>query len=92
MTLKQFYSRLHALKAVNLITKVHDQKRHQLTSLGLIVHKCLQLMDKGISLEWELNTVDTVKHSNATIEHKDKLFNTLITYEPIRSIIGEGMI
>jgi DNA-binding HxlR family transcriptional regulator len=85
MTRKQFYSRLSNLKKSHLITRkeVKIKKGHgqyEPTSLGLVIHRALQLIDKGTSLGWALNAYDAVIHQqkDVSVEDKRRVLDSLV--------------
>jgi len=87
MSPKMYYTALTKLKKANLIIKHKGYNKYALTSLGKIVCKSLQVINKSIELEWALNAIDAISLTNREINARDKIVQVLIADEDIRNII-----
>jgi hypothetical protein len=86
ITLKEYYSRMSYLREAGLIGK-HDAT-YFLTSFGKIVYESVCLIEKAVSSDWKLKTIDSIKKSKE-LPHKEynKVVNTLIEDNTVREIL-----
>jgi hypothetical protein len=96
LTRKQFYVRLAALKQAGLISRTSG--KYMLTSLGLVVHSSLGIIDKGMKFKWALRVLDAAeagakqqgqqqRHHNLEPQIKDIIIDKIVTDETIKKIL-----
>jgi hypothetical protein len=91
ITRKQYYMRMTGLKQAGLISRTSG--KYRLTALGLVIHNCLRIIDKGIMLKWALRALDAAEagakqqKENLEPQIKDILIDSMVTDETIRKIV-----
>jgi len=76
ITRKQYYSRLSALTAAELVKRKNG--KYFLTSLGKIVYRVVARIEESVNNQWKLQVVDSI--SDIPKEEQEKI---------IRSLVGE---
>jgi hypothetical protein len=83
---KGYYRRLSRLIATGLVKR--DGGEYALTALGIIVHRWQSILEKAVSIYWNLKAIDAVVSSGKTEEREEvKLIKTIIDDPEIQKVI-----
>lgn len=83
---KGYYRRLSRLIATGLVK--WEGGKYALTALGIIVHREQLILEKAVSIYWNLKAIDAIV-SSGKIEETEwvKLFKTIIDDQEIQRVI-----
>jgi hypothetical protein len=83
---KRYYRRLSRLIATGLVKR--EGGKYALTALGIIVHREQLILERAVSIYWNLKAIDAIV-SSGKIEETEwvKLFKTIIDDQEIQRVI-----
>ena len=85
---KRYYRRLSRLIATGLVKR--DKGKYVLTALGIIVYRGQLIIQKAVSIYWNLKAIDAIISSGKIGEEEwVKLIHTIVNDEEIEKVILE---
>ena len=83
---KGYYRRLSRLIATGLVKR--ERGKYALTALGIIVHRGQLILQKAVSIYWNLKAIDAIV-SSGKIEETEwvKLIKTIVDDQEIQKVI-----
>lgn len=85
---KRYYRRLSRLIATGLVKR--DKGKYVLTALGTIVYRGQLIIQKAVSIYWNLKAIDAIISSGKIGEEEwVKLIHTIVNDEEIEKVILE---
>ncbi len=83
---KGYYRRLSRLIATGLVKR--EGRKYALTALGIIVHRGQLILQKAVSIYWNLKAIDAIV-SSGKIEEREwvKLIKTFVDDQEIQRVI-----
>jgi predicted transcriptional regulator len=90
LTRKQYYSRLSRMTSAGLVRRKNG--KYILTTFGRIVYDSKVTIENALNNYWKLKAIDSLETSNEVPkEEQQKLIETLLENEKIKSILEKGM-
>jgi hypothetical protein len=85
---KRYYRRLSRLIATGLVKR--DKGKYVLTALGIIVYRGQLIIQKAVSIYWNLKAIDAIIASGKIGEEEwTKLIHTIVNDQEIEKVILE---
>ena len=83
---KGYYRRLSRLIATGLVKR--ERGKYALTALGIIVHRGQLILQKAVSIYWNLKAIDAIVSSGKIEEREEiKLIKTIVDDQEIQKVI-----
>ena len=83
---KGYYRRLSRLIAIGLVKR--EGRKYGLTALGIIVHRGQLILQKAVSIYWNLRAIDAIVSSGKIAEgERVKLIKTIVDDQEIQRVI-----
>jgi DNA-binding HxlR family transcriptional regulator len=84
ITPKQYYSKLSSLTKSGIVEK--ENGKYSLTSLGIVVHEALQLIESGVNYYWKLKAIDSLR-VGFSAEERNKIIEQLIDKRELSELV-----